>query len=340
MQKVAAARLSILSNSFLVVAKLAVGLAIGSLSVLAEAIHSGLDLLAALIAYFSVREAGKPADDRHPFGHGKIENLSGTIEALLVLAAAVWIAVEAIRHLLDGTTVRSPGAGIAVMAVSAILNGFLSRYLLRVAEATDSVALRADALHLLTDVYTSAGVLGGLALLKLTGYAILDPLVALAVAALILRAAWLLLRQSFLPLLDISLPGEEQEEILRVIEGFRNRYLEVHMLRTRKAGGERHIDLHLVLPKAMPIAEAHRLCDDIEAALAARYPASHVLIHVEPCDELENGRCTLDAVCEYCRACPALPAGGSDGQPMRRTHDAASSERLTDSGPLFGEGQK
>ncbi len=306
-EKVAAARLSVLSNGFLVVAKLAVGLAIGSLSVLAEAIHSGLDLLAAVIAFLSVREAGKPADEGHPYGHGKIENLSGTVEALLVLAAAFWIGYEALQHLLTAQTVRSPGAGMAVMAVSAVLNTLLSRYLLRVAAATDSVALRADALHLLTDVYTSAGVLVGLGLIKLTGWAALDPLVALAVAVMIVRAAWQLLRHSFLPLLDISLPGEEQEEILRVIEGFRNRYLEVHMLRTRKAGGERHIDLHLVLPKAMPVAAAHRLCDDIEAALAARYPSSHVLIHVEPCDELENGRCTLDVTCEFCRACPAAP---------------------------------
>jgi cation diffusion facilitator family transporter len=281
--KVQVATLSVISNTTLVIGKIVAGLATGSVSILSEAIHSGLDLIAAMIAYFSVKEAGKPADDRHRYGHGKIENISGTVEALLIVVAAIWISYEAIGKLKNGGHVEQIGWGVAIMGVSAVVNIIVSSRLLKVAKATDSVALAADAMHLKTDVYTSFGVMLGLLLIKLTGISLLDPLVALVVALLILKAGWDLTRQAFFPLVDVSLPQEEEEIIIAVIESFSTHYLEFHKLRTRKAGSERHIDLHLVVPKESPVREVHTLCDIIEDEIENRLPGSHVLIHIEPC---------------------------------------------------------
>jgi cation diffusion facilitator family transporter len=281
--KVQVATLSVISNTTLVIGKIVAGLATGSVSILSEAIHSGLDLIAAMIAYFSVKEAGKPADDRHRYGHGKIENISGTVEALLIVVAAIWISYEAIGKLKNGGHVEQIGWGVAIMGVSAVVNIIVSRRLLKVAKATDSVALAADAMHLKTDVYTSFGVMLGLLLIKLTGISLLDPLVALVVALLILKAGWDLTKQAFFPLVDVSLPQEEEEIIIAVIESFSTHYLEFHKLRTRKAGSERHIDLHLVVPKESPVREVHTLCDIIEDEIENRLPSSHVLIHIEPC---------------------------------------------------------
>ena len=157
------ALLSVLSNSTLVVLKLAVGLAIGSVSVISEAIHSGVDLVAAAIAYYSVRTSGIPADREHPYGHGKIENISGTVEALLIFIAAVWIFYEAIQKIVRPAPLEMAFWGVAVMFLSAVINTIVSRKLFRVGKETDSVALIADGWHLRTDVYTSAGVMLGLA---------------------------------------------------------------------------------------------------------------------------------------------------------------------------------
>ncbi|MHB8945748.1 MAG: cation diffusion facilitator family transporter, partial [Bacillota bacterium] len=216
-QRVSTARLSVVSNTLLVVMKLIVGLMMGSVSVISEAIHSGLDLAAALIAFFSLKQAAKPPDQVHRYGHGKIENVSGVIEAILIFVAAIWIIVEAVRRLAHGGTVEALGWGVAIMAISAVVNTIVSEVLFRVARKTESIALEADALHLRTDVYTSVGVAGGLALLKLTGLHILDPLVALGVAALIIRAAWELTMTAFRPLLDVSLPKDEEDQIIAAI---------------------------------------------------------------------------------------------------------------------------
>src|SRR5512142_2540278 len=157
-----AASVSVLSNTALVVGKLIVGLLIGSVSVLSEAIHSGIDLVAALIAWWAVRASSAPADDEHPFGHGKLENLSGAIEALLILVAAVWIVIESVQKLVHPTPVEGVGLGIAIMGISSVANLFVSNWLMKVGRQTDSVALVADAWHLRTDVYTSFGVMFGL----------------------------------------------------------------------------------------------------------------------------------------------------------------------------------
>jgi len=287
-EKTQVAALSVASNSFLTVAKVVIGLISGSVSILSEGIHSGIDLVAAFIALFAVRESGKPADSRHAYGHGKIENVSGTIEAALIFVAAMMIIVEAIQKIhkiMDGVEghVGNLGLGVAIMGSSAIINLIVSTRLMRVAKRTDSIALEADALHLRTDVYTSVGVFMGLILILMTGWTIVDPIIALGVALMIIKASFDLIKQAFAPLVDVSLPDEEREIIAEVLLLHADKFVEFHKLRTRKAGAERHIDLHLVVAKYTPVVDAHELCDIIEAEISEKLYGTHVLIHAEPC---------------------------------------------------------
>lgn len=288
--KAKAARLSVGSNSLLVALKIVAGLVSGSISVMSEAIHSGIDLLAAIIAFFSVRLASKPADSEHEYGHGKVENISGTVEAVLIIIAAIWIIVEAVAKLLGRQTVSMPTWGIVVMTISVVVNTLVSRHLFQVAKATDSVALEADALHLSTDVYTSLAVLAGLVIIYFTDWHFIDPLAAIGVAVLIVKAAWDMTKEAFLPLVDTSLPAEEEQAIIGIIERYSANYIEFHRLRTRKAGSERHIDLHLVVPGESHIDRVHDLCELIERDIEERFPRSQVLIHVEPSSRLAPGQ--------------------------------------------------
>ena len=288
MEKVKVARLSVLSNSVLVVIKLAVGISISSVSVLSEAIHSGLDLVAALIALFAVSKSSKPPDRKHQYGHGMIENVAAVIEALLIFAASVWIIRETVVKITTGARVEAPFWGLMVMAFSAAVNWVISSLLMKTAVKTDSVALEADALHLRTDVYTSAGVAVGLLLLWITGIHLFDPLLAIGVALLIIKAACELMVKAFYPLLDVSLPQDEEEEIRAILQNYGDYFIEYHKLRTRKAGPQRFIDLHLVVPQYMNITASHELCDIIEEKIMEKYPGAQVLIHVEPCRNEED----------------------------------------------------
>ncbi|MFZ3172274.1 MAG: cation diffusion facilitator family transporter [Carboxydocellales bacterium] len=281
--KAKAARLSVVSNSLLVVGKLIAGISMGSVSVLSEAVHSGIDLVAALIAYFSVQKASEPADEEHPYGHGKIENVSGTIEAVLIFGAAAYIIYESIHKLQVGGEVEGLGLGAVIMGISAIVNWFISSRLYKVAKETDSVALEADALHLRTDVYTSLGVLIGLVAIKLTGLNILDPLVAIAVALLIIKTAWDLTKTSFVQIIDARLPQEEETLVINILEQHSGNFVEFHELRSRKSGAERFIDLHIVVPRQWPVLDVHQLCDHLEERIEEALPRAHVLIHIEPC---------------------------------------------------------
>jgi len=281
-QKVLAARISVASNVLLVVVKLVVGAAIGSVSVMSEAIHSAVDLLAAVIALLSVRVSSRPADRNHAYGHGKVENLSALVEGALIVAAAGWIVVEALGKLRSAETAHMLAPGMAVMVLSAGLNWLVSANLFRVARKHDSMALEADALHLRTDVWTSLGVFVGLGLAQVTGFRWLDPVAALAVAALITRAGLQLCAEALRPLVDARLPADEEAEIIGLIERFRARYVEFHDLRTRRSGAVRHVDFHLVVPGDRPLQEVHQVCDQIEEAIRERYPLAHVLIHPEP----------------------------------------------------------
>ncbi|MDA8229633.1 MAG: cation diffusion facilitator family transporter [Desulfitobacterium hafniense] len=282
------AAISVLSNTTLTVSKVGVGLLTGSVSIVSEGIHSGIDLIAAIIALFAVRQSGKPADERHSFGHGKIENVSGTIEALLIFIAGVWIIIEAIHKFTSGVSVEKVEIGMIVMALSALVNFFVSNLLMKVARKTDSIALEADALHLRTDVYTSVGVFMGLALMAITGWSFFDPLIAIAVAILIIKASIDLTREAFMPLVDVSIPKQEYEVIIEVLDSYSEHFVEFHELRTRRSGSERHIDLHLVVPKFSPIIKVHQLCDHIESDIRSKIPYTNILIHAEPCGSPEE----------------------------------------------------
>ena len=311
-EKKRVALLSVASNTFLTLSKVIVGLVSGSVSILSEGIHSGIDLLAACIAFFAVKESAKPADSRHSYGHGKIENISGTIEALLIFVAVVLIVSEAVRKIGyiitgDGGEVGSLGLdlGLVVMGASALINVFVSSRLMKVAKKTDSIALEADALHLRTDVYTSAGVFAGLLLIRLSGWHIVDPIIAFGVAVMILRAAAKLLKEAFFPLIDVSLPEEEKAIITEVLTQYQQEFVEFHELRTRKAGAERYVDLHLVVPRNVSVGEVHELCDSIELEINMRLTGTQVLIHTEPCS-LTDTDCLLEAgssgTCKRCNA--------------------------------------
>ena len=279
-----AARLSVISNAGLVVVKLIVGLQIVSVSVLSEAIHSGIDLLAALIAWYAVRMSHVPPDEGHPYGHGKVESISGTVEAFLIFVAGAWIIVEAIRGIVTGHRTETVVWGVAVMGLSAVVNTFVSRHLFRVAKQHDSVALEADAHHLSVDVYTSIGVFVGLGLVALTGWHVLDSVVAIGVGLLILYTAYEITKTAFAPLLDATLPAEEVKAVEDAIcshEQVRG----YHHLRTRKAGAVRFVDFHLLLDDELTLAQSHRISHEVKDLVLEAMPGAVVEIHVEPYKE-------------------------------------------------------
>jgi cation diffusion facilitator family transporter len=263
--------------------KVVVGVYSGSVSIISEAIHSVMDLIAAVIAYFSVRISDTPPDKEHPYGHGKIENVSGVIEAFLILVAAFWIIYEAVQKLIHPTEVSNLGIGIgsAVMFISAIINFWVSKKLYKVAHETESIALEADALHLRTDVYTSVGVGIGLLLMWATGFTLLDPLIAIFVALFILKESFNLLSRAYSPLLDTALPKEEIEKIEKLLL---NMNIEYHELKTRRAGSHKFLDFHIELPSKMELGDVHQVCDEIEKELNETLPHLRINIHVEPRD--------------------------------------------------------
>ncbi|SNQ60216.1 cation diffusion facilitator family transporter [Candidatus Methanoperedens nitratireducens] len=285
------ARLSIYSNIFLLLMKLIVGVFMGSISVLSEALHSGIDLLAAIIANYSVRKAGQPADAEHKFGHGKFENVSGTVEALLIFIAAIIILFKAGEKITTGGEVDLIGAGLVIMGISAVVNFIVSRKIMNIAKKAESIALEADACHLTTDVYTSIGVFIGLVLIKLTGNPIFDPILAVLVALLIIKASYNLTKRSISGLMDVKLSDKEEELIKSVIADHYSQYAGFHNLRTRMSGAERFVDLHLVVPRNQPVVDAHEFCNHLEKDIKEKIPNLSILIHIEPCRE----------ECEICR---------------------------------------
>jgi len=284
-RKLRAATLSIISNASLTVLKLVVGIFMGSISVISEALHSGIDMVASVVDYLSVRQSSKPADADHPYGHGKYENVGSIIEAVLIIAAALVIIVKSVPRFTNPTEIQSLDIGAGVMAVSVLVNILVSRHLMRVARETDSPALEGDAWHLRADVYTSLGILAGLAAIKLTGLTVLDPLIAVGVAVFILKTGLDLVRKSFRVIVDERLSEQEVKAINQVLQESSLKFLDYHELRTRKAGPQKFVDLHLVFPRDLPIREIHSTCKDIEQKIKVRLQRADVVIKVEPCRE-------------------------------------------------------
>jgi len=281
--KINAAKISVFSNTFLVISKIAIAVSIGSVSILSEGIHSSMDLFASLLAYYAVKMAAKPADDKHNYGHGKFENVSGTIEALLIFIAAVFIITESVTKFFNPHTVTHIELGIAIMAISSIINFFISNHLLKVSKETDSIALYADAMHLRSDIYTSLGVMFGLIAVYFTGIQLLDPLVAIGVAFILIHTSWGMIKDAFSPLVDSSLPKEDEDKIIAHIEFHSDKYIEYKQLRTRKSGSRQHIDFYLTFCHSMSIADAHSFTDIIEDEIRLSFPNADILIHLEPC---------------------------------------------------------
>ncbi len=280
-----AATVSIVSNSCLIVMKLIVGFMSGSVSIISEAIHSGLDLVAAMIAWVCVRISDRPADKEHQYGHGKAESISGAIEAALIVFAAFWIAYEAfkkIHAILDRSfEVEFAWLGVAVMLISGGVNWIVSRYLFKVARSTDSLALEADAHHLSTDVMTSIGVALGLFVVAITGLNVLDPIVAIAVATMIGTIGGKLTRTAGQQLMDRSLTSEETGKIKSILNA-EKRLLNWHRLRSRKTGSLRQVDFHVVLPEEMSLGEAHSIADSLELQIREQLAPCEVVVHMDP----------------------------------------------------------
>ena len=284
-EKQRAALLSICSNIVLILSKLIVGIITNSISIISEAVHSFTDLLAAIIAFFSIKQASNPPDSDHQFGHGKYEDFSGFIEGTLILLAAGYIIFESAEKILNNNYKHiNTTAGIVLMLFSVIANMAVSRHLFNVARETDSMALLADAEHLRTDVLTSGGVLVGLILIKTTNINILDPIVAILVALIIIKAGIQLCFNSGKNLLDGSLPESEQKIIFDTVNNYiPNEIIEIKELKSRKSGADKLIELIIVIPKKLTIEAGHSLCDRIEEDLKNNINNSSVIIHIEPC---------------------------------------------------------
>jgi len=277
--------LSILSNTALIIFKVIAGILSGSVSIISEAIHSGMDLIASMVAFLAVRESAKPADKDHPYGHGKIENISGIVEGLLIFVAAGMIIFKAVKKISEPAEIEQANIAIAVMLISAMINFFVSRKLYKVSQEEDSMALEADALHLKTDVYTSLGVGAGILLMKLTGLFILDSIVAILVALLIIKEAWELSKNAFDYLMDVRLSDEEEANIEKVIGEHSHQFIDYHKLKTRKSGNMKHIDFHITVDPQLTVKETHDIIGCMKKDMNEKFKNTRVNIHIDPYKE-------------------------------------------------------
>jgi len=277
----------------LIVFKVVVGLLTHSISIVAQAADSLLDLFAGIITFSAIRFAAKPADAEHQYGHGKAEDIAGAGQAILIFIAGGLIIYSAVERIITKQyVVDQPEAGIAVMAISIVVSIFLSRHLLRVARHTGSVALEANARNIATDVYSTSAVLAGLAILRFTGLNIIDPILAIGVAVYILKVAIDTIRKPMSGLLDETLPPSQQAAIGDCLGKHSREVSGYHALRTRRAGSQSYIDLHLVMAGDISLEQAHQICDRIEVEIKSVLQEASVIIHAEPCDN----------ECEQCSA--------------------------------------
>lgn len=279
------AAVSIVSNTVLILIKVLAGILSGSISVLSEALHSFADLSASCLAYFSVSKSAKPADDDHPFGHGKYEDLAGFIEAILIILTALYILFVACEKIIThgGNYEIHTTIGILIMCLSVVVNWVISSYLDKIAKKTDSIALKTDSEHLRADIYSSLGIILGLIAVKVTGLNILDPIIAIFVAAIILRTGIKLTKQSSNNLLDGSLPKEDKGKIDEALKSFgAHGVIGAKQIRTSKSGSKRLIQMTIFLPSGMTLLEAHNICDEIETQIRKNLKNCDIIIHAEP----------------------------------------------------------
>ena len=257
----------------------------GSVGLLSEAYESIINLVAALAAFWALSYATKPPDAEHTFGHSKAEYFSGALEGLLILVAAGTIAVTAGQRLLNPQPIEQAGLGLVLALVATAINGGVAWILLRASRRLRSITLRADAHHLLTDVWTSAGVVLGIGLVSITGWYILDPIIAILVAANIVWAGVKLLRETGSGLLDTAIPEDEQKLIEQILSGYQTQGIQFHAMRTRVAGTHRFVSFHVLVPGAWTVQRSHNLCEEIEQAIALALPGTDVTTHLEPAED-------------------------------------------------------
>ncbi len=273
----------------LIALKVVAGWLTGSISILAQTADSLLDLIAGIVTFFAIRIAARPADKEHPYGHGKVEDVAGLTQGVLIFIAGGLIIYSAIRRIVEGSAIELVELGIGIMLISIVTSLLLSRHLLRVARATGSVALEANAHNIATDVYSALAVLIGLALVRFTGIAAIDSMIAIGVAFYIMKVAYDTIRRPLSGLIDTKLPSLQEAVIENCLNRHRAQIVGFHDLRTRRSGNQSYIDLHLVLDRDMSLEQAHQVCDQIEAEIQKELPESNLTIHAEPCsDECEH----------------------------------------------------
>jgi cation diffusion facilitator family transporter len=257
----------------------------GSVGILSDALESLINLLAAVVALIALSAAARPADDDHAYGHTKAEYFSSGFEGGLILVAAGSIAYAAVRRLLAPQAIAQAALGLAISTVASLVNLAVARLLFRAGRRYDSIALEADAHHLMTDVWTSAGVIGGVGAAAVTGWHVLDPLVAIVVAANIVRTGAILIRRSALGLLDTALPDDVRRKIQAILDARATEGVHWHALRTRQAGRWRFISFHVLVPGGWTVQQGHDLLERIEDEVRAAVPFSTVFTHIEPIED-------------------------------------------------------
>jgi len=265
----------------------------GSTAVFADALESTINIVSACMLLFALALAARPPDRNHPYGHGRIEFLSASIEGAAITVAALVILSESIRELIQGPKLASLDLGVMVLGLCTICNAMLGRYLVQVGQTTDSVALVADGRHIMSDVWTSLGVIGGLLIVRTTGFVWADPLVAIAVALNVAREGAQLLRSSFGGLMDQADAGTIESVVDTLDQNRRDSWIDGHSLRSWRSGARRHIDLHLTVPRYFDVDQIHAIHDEVEAALFSDDPhGGDAVVHFDPCEA---------ALCRHCR---------------------------------------
>jgi cation diffusion facilitator family transporter len=261
----------------------------GSVALLSDGMESSVNVVAAIVAFAAISYAAKPADKTHPFGHHKAEYLSAVLEGVLIVVAALLIVKEALPAVFAPTPMEAPALGLAINFLAGVINAIWAFVLIRAGRRYRSPALSADGQHILSDVITSIGVLVGLVLAIATGYAVLDPLLAVLVALNILYQGWKVIAHSVDGLMDHAVEPGEADAIQAAIAAHGAGSLGVHDLKTRRAGSATFVDFHLVVPASMPVGQAHDICDRLEDAIRSVQPGAQIAIHVEPETEKAHG---------------------------------------------------
>lgn len=288
--QVRAAVVSVASGVGILVFKFAAYLITGSVAILSDAAESVVNVVAANVALISLVIAVRPPDEGHPYGHGKAEYISSATEGVLIFFAGGWILITALQRFLQPIPLRSLTLGLVVLAVATVGNYLTARFLMRVSKEAHSIALEADAKHLLTDVLTSLAVFVGVGLVSVTGVQWLDPLVGALIAVNVLWMGVSVSRRAVGGLMDTSLPPDEDAKVRAILDAHQEEIVNYHALRAREAGASRFVDLHLVLHRTLTVGQAHNLCDHLEEHVREALPGTDITIHVEPCGP-GCGRC-------------------------------------------------